>query len=169
MEESRTIKIIKWIVLGLAIAVNVFIIVNACIPGPQSSEESKWIVEPVANAINAIKEDTINSSNYDNFSSFMRKFVGHFSLFGLSGVLTTFSFKFFYYDKYQKYPLFIVFSSISGLFLAILTELIQSFVPGRSGEMVDVLIDVSGYLIGVLVIGIVVYILKIKSTQKEMV
>ena len=169
MEESRTIKIIKWIVLGLAIAVNVFIIVNACIPGPQSSEESKWIVEPVANAINAIKEDTINSSNSDNFSSFMRKFVGHFSLFGLSGVFTTFSFKFFYYDKCQKYPLFIIFSSISGVFLAILTELIQLIVPGRSGEIVDVLIDVSGYLIGVLVIGIVVYILKIKSTQKEMV
>ena len=64
-------------------------------------------------------------------------------------------------------PLFIVFSSISGLFLAILTELIQSFVPGRSGEIIDVLIDLSGYLIGVIIVGVVTYILKIKTNQVE--
>ena len=167
MEESKFVKIIKWVVLALAIAVNVFIVVNACIPGAQSSQESNWIVEPVANAINAIKEDTINSTNYDSFASFIRKFVGHFSLFGLSGVLTTLSFKFFYYDKKQKFSFFIIFSGISGIFLAILSELIQKFVPGRSGEVLDVLIDLAGYFIGLLVIVLIVYLLKRNTTKKE--
>ena len=169
MKESKAYLVIKWILLALAIAINVFIIVNACIPGAQSSKESSWIVEPVANVINSIKEDTINASNYDSFSSFIRKFVGHFSLFGLSGVLTTLSFKFFYFDKTNKFPLFIIFSSISGLFYAILSELIQLFVPGRSGEVLDVLIDLSGYFIGLLLIVLIVFIIKKKSNQKEMV
>ena len=141
MKETKSKKIIKWIVFAFAIAINVFIIVNACIPGAQSSKESSWIVEPAANIINAIKADTINASNYDIFSSFIRKLVGHFSLFGLSGVLSTLSYKFFVYDKSLKLSFFIIFSSITGLFLAILTEFIQLLVPGRSGEVLDVLID----------------------------
>ena len=167
MKETKAHRIVKWIILTLAIAVNVFIIVNACIPGAQSSKESSWIVEPAANVINTIKPDTINSSNYDSFSSFIRKFVGHFSLFGLSGVFTTLSFKFFYYDKKQKFSFFIIFSGISGIFLAILSELIQKFVPGRSGEVLDVLIDLAGYFIGLLVIVLIVYLLKRNTTKKE--
>ncbi len=165
MEETKSKKIIKWIVLAFAIAINVFIIINACIPGAQSSQESNWIVEPIKNIINAIKTDTINASNYDSFSSFIRKFIGHFSLFGLSGVLTTLSYKFFVYDKTSKLSFFIIFSSITGLFLAILTEFIQLLVPGRSGEILDVLIDLSGYFIGLLIVVLIVYILKKRSTR----
>ena len=165
MKETKSKKIIKLIVLAFAIAINVFIIVNACIPGAQSSKESSWIVEPAANIINAIKADTINASNYDSFSSFIRKFVGHFSLFGLSGVLSTLSYKFFVYDKSLKLSFFIIFSSITGLFLAILTEFIQLLVPGRSGEVLDVLIDLSGYFIGLLIIVLIVYVLKKRNTN----
>ena len=166
-QKTKAHQIIKWIILALAIAVNVFIIVNACIPGAQSSKESSWIVEPAANVINTIKPDTINPSNYDSFSSFIRKFVGHFSLFGLSGVLTTLSFKFFVYDKSEKLAYFIIFSGISGLFLAILSETIQLVVPGRSGEVLDVLIDLAGYFIGLLVIVLIVYLLKRNTIKKE--
>ena len=165
MKETKSKKIIKWIVLAFAIVINVFIIVNACIPGAQSNKESSWIVEPAANIINAIKADTINTSNYDSFSSFIRKFVGHFSLFGLSGVLSTLSYNFFIYDKSLKLSFFIIFSSITGLFLAILTEFIQLLVPGRSGEVLDVLIDLSGYVIGLLIIVLIVYILKKRNTN----
>ena len=165
MEESKFHKVIKWIILGLAIAINVFIIVNACISGVESTKESDWIVEPVANMINTIKEDTINPSNYDNFSSFIRKFVGHFSLFGLSGLLTTLSFKLLYYDKRQKILFLIVFSCISGIFFAFLSEFIQLHVPGRSGELLDVAIDLAGYFLGMLVIVLIVSILMLKTNK----
>ena len=165
MEETRTHKIIKWIILALTLAINLFIIINACIPGAQSSQESNWIVEPVKNIINSIKEDTINSSNYDSFSSFIRKFVGHFSLFGVSGVLTSLTFKFFFYDKHPKLALLTLFSSIIGIFLAFLTELIQLYVPGRSGELLDVAIDLAGYFLGMLVIVLILSILKLRTNK----
>ena len=165
MEESKAHKIIKWIIFALMLATNVFIIVNACIPGAKSAQESNWIVEPVANIINSIKEDTINSSNYDNFSSFIRKFVGHFSLFGLSGVLTTLTFKMFYYDKRYKLGLLTLFSSLSGILLAFLSEGIQLIVPGRSGELLDVAIDLAGYFLGMLVIVLILSILKLKTNH----
>ena len=165
MEESKAHKIIKWIIFALMLATNLFIIVNACIPGAKSAEESSWIVEPVANIINTIKEDTINSSNYDNFSSFIRKFVGHFSLFGLSGVLTTMSLKMFYYDKKHKLGLLTLFSSLSGILLAFLSEGIQLIVPGRSGELLDVGIDLAGYFLGMLIIVLILSILKLKANH----
>ena len=165
MEESKAHKIVKWIILAFAIAINLFIVINACIPGAQSAQESEWIVEPVAHVINTIKEDTINASNYDNFASFIRKFVGHFSLFGLSGVLTTLSFMMFYYDKYHNLGLLTLFSSITGILLAGLSEFIQLKVPGRSGELLDVAIDLAGYFIGLLVIILILSIIKLKSNK----
>ena len=165
MEESKAHKIIKWIIFALMLATNVFIIVNACIPGAKSAQESNWIVEPVANIINSIKEDTINSSNYDNFSSFIRKFVGHFSLFGVSGVLTSLTLKMFYYDKKHKLGLLTLFSSLLGILLAFLSEGIQLIVPGRSGELLDIAIDLAGYFLGMLVIVLILSIVKLQTNH----
>lgn len=160
-------SVVQWIVIVLAIAIDVFIIVNACLPAGPSTQESNWIVEPAKTVINTIKENTINESNIDQFSSFIRKFVGHFSLFLISGVLTTLSIKFIYYDLSKNFVKFAIISCISGLFLAVLTEFIQLFVPGRSGEILDVLIDFSGYFLATLIIGLIVYIRMRKSSTLE--
>ena len=154
--------LVQWTVIVLAIAIDVFIIVNACLPAGPSTQESNWIVEPAKTVIN-----TINESNIDQFSSFIRKFVGHFSLFLVSGVLTTLSIKFIYYDLSKNFVKFAIISCISGLFLAVLTEFIQLFVPGRSGELLDVLIDFSGYFLATLIIGLIVYIRGKKSSTLE--
>ena len=158
---------IQWIIILLAISINVFIIVNACLPAEPSTEESNWIVVLFKNIINAFRKDTINDSNIGEFSSFIRKFIGHFSLFMVSGFLTTLSIKFIHYDLKQKFILFLIISCISGLFLAILTEFIQLFVPGRSGEIRDVMIDFSGYLLAVAIVGLIVYMRKQKISKVE--
>ena len=163
----KRFSVIQWVVIVLALAINIFIIVNACLPSSQSTKESNWIVEPAKTVINTIKADTINETNIGDFSSFIRKFVGHFSLFMVSGFLTTLSIKFIHYDLKKKFWIFIIISSISGLFLAILTEFIQLFVPGRSGEVLDVLIDFSGYLIVVIIIGLILFIKNKKSSKVE--
>lgn len=163
----KRFSVIQWVVIVLALAINIFIIVNACLPAGPSTEESNWIVEPAKAVINAIKPGTINDSNIGSFSFFIRKLVGHFSLFMVSGFLTTLSIKSIYYDLKQKFWLFVIFSSISGLFLAILTEFIQLFVPGRSGEIVDVLIGFSGYLVAVIIISLIVFFKHRKSSSVE--
>ena len=163
----KKLGVIKWIAIVLAAAINIFIIVNACLPAGPSTEESNWIVEPIKNIINAIKPNTINETNIGNFSTIIRKLIGHFFLFLVSGILTTLSFKFLYYDLKKKIALSIIFSSISGLFLAFLTEFIQLFVPGRSGEMRDVLIDFSGYLLGAVFIYLIVFLKRKNSSSLE--
>ena len=160
-------SVYQWIIIILAIAIDVFIIVNACLPSGPSTQESNWIVEPAKNVINTFKADTINETNINDFSSFIRKFVGHFSLFLVSGILTTLSIKFIYFDLELKFAKFMIISCISGLFLAILTEFIQLFVPGRSGEMMDVLIDFLGYFLATLIICLIAYILRLKSPKEE--
>lgn len=160
-------SIIQWIVIFLAIAINVFIIVNSCLPAGPSTQESNWVVEPAKNVINTIKANTINETNYNSFAHVIRKLVGHFSLFLLSGILTTLSIKIIYYNAKQYFLVFIIFSCISGLFLAILTEFIQLLVPGRSGEILDVLIDFGGYLLATLIIGLIIYLKRKKMSRLE--
>ena len=157
----------QWLIFAIAVAINVFIIVNSCLPGKESTEASGWLVTLLKNIVNGIKADTITEENIGPFTSFVRKMIGHFSLFMVSGFFTTLSIKFLYLDKKEKFMLFIIFTCISGLFLALLTEFIQRFVPGRSGEILDVLIDFSGYLLAVLILGIIIYFQINKTSDVE--
>ena len=86
-------------------------------------------------------------------------------LFQLSGVFTTLTLKMFYYDKKHKLGLLTLFSAIFGISLALITELIQLYIPERYGTLLDVGIDLSGYLLGLLVIVLVLSLLKIKTNQ----
>ena len=72
--------------------------------------------------------------------------------------------KFTYYLKKYKHWYGLVFSLFFGLFIAGLTEVIQSFIPGRSGEIVDVLIDYGGYILGT---GIIVLIVLLKEKKNK--
>ena len=163
----KRFSVVQWIVIVLCLIVNVFIIVNSCLPGRSSTSTSSWIVLPIKAMINAFKANTINDGNIGILTLVVRKVVGHFLLFTLSGFLTTLTFKFTYYNPSQKYWRFLILSSISGLFLAFLTEFIQFFTPERSGEITDVLLDFFGYFIGVLVIGLITYFKRNEISNME--
>ena len=163
----KKLKVYQWIIIVLAIIVNVFIIVSSCLPADPSTEESGWIINLAKSFINFFKADTINESNIGPFSSFIRKFVGHFSLFAVSSIFTTLSIKFIYYDNRKRFWIFVLYSAIFGLSLALLTELIQLFVPGRSGEIRDVLIDFSGYLLALIIIGLIIFLKNKKISNVE--
>ncbi len=166
LELFKKLKPYQYVIIAFAIVINVFIIASSCLPATQSTQESSWVVTTSATVINTIKEDTINDTNIGDYTAFIRKFVGHFSLFFVSGVLTTLSFKYLYYDNRQNYRVFIVFSCISGIFLANLTEFIQFFVPGRSGEITDIRIDSLGYLVAAVITLLVIYLLIINRKRK---
>ena len=157
----------QWLIIVLALAINSFIIVNSCMNANQSTNQSGFVVTILSNIINGIKPGTINDDNYGEFSSVIRKLVGHFGLFFTSGIFTTLSIKFIYYDLKKNYWIFLIISASSGLFLAILTEIIQLFVPGRSGEIRDVFIDFGGYIFPLIIISIVVYFTSKKTSDIE--
>ena len=144
---------------------NIFIIVQACLNGETSSSSSGMLVNLLKSFINLFNKEAINESNIGEFTQVIRKLFGHFGFFAISGGLTSWSvYLVSYYLKKYKHFMGIIFTLCFGLFLAGLTELIQAFVPGRSPQITDVLIDFGGYLLGT---GIVLLIVFIHLRRKE--
>ena len=53
----------------------------------------------------------------------------------------------------------ILISLVFGIMLASMTEIIQLTVDNRSGEFTDVLLDTAGYIVGILIVLLIIYIL----------
>lgn len=123
--------------------------------------------EPVI--INLVVNVIHNKNSFKNiiseFSRFLAKILGHMSFFILEALLAFFMM--YYYKGKNNWINAIIYISI-GLFLASLTEFIQIFMPGRSARIIDVLIDMGGYIIG-LILSLIIYktIYKIKNKKKE--
>ena len=96
-----------------------------------------------------------------NLSMIVPKILGHLAMFFVEGILAMWV-ALNYHSK-KKIINIIIFASI-GLILAMLTEIIQLFIPGRSGRAMDVLIDFTGYIIGLIVLwGVYLIFKKIKK------
>lgn len=92
----------------------------------------------------------------NNISSFLygiRKGIGHFGAFLIFGIFSSFVFLFFFKFKNKFLSIFICF--VQGFVLALITEIIQLFVPGRYGVFSDVMIDFCGFCFSTLIISII--------------
>lgn len=115
--------------------------------------------------IKVIENERSFSSIISKFSRFLAKILGHMSFFVLEAILAFFMM--FYYKGKNKWINALIYFGI-GLFLASLTEFIQLFIPGRSGTFKDVMIDMSGYIIGFIISILFLKIIhKIKNKKKE--
>ena len=167
MKVSKKYLVWTIIVSVLAIAINVFIIVHSCLNASQSSEASGGVVLFFKSIINFFKPGTINDGNIDTFSGFIRKAVGHFGLFMISGLLSSLAIYLIINPmKWSKHYLTAIIGISFGVLIAVITETIQLNVPGRSGEFTDVLIDTSGYLLGLFVIALIVFLI-VRSQRKK--
>ena len=117
--------------------------------------------------ISVSKRGVINNDNRTDFYQFMRKAAGHFFLFLLDGIVTTITLYMFLIRK--KKWLYLPISFGTGFAIAGITELIQYFVPTRSGLWRDVGINTLGYLIGLALVALVILIINviIKYSKKK--
>ena len=165
MKKSKLDWILFSIFLVLALAINAYIIYHACLNGAKSSEASQGVVEVSEEVVNTISPGTVTPENHDSFATFIRKAFGHFGLFVISGLFSSLTLYFFLKDfKWYKHYFGIIISFGFGFSLAAITEIIQLNVPNRSGEFTDVLIDSSGYLLG---LGIIVLVLFLILRRKQ--
>ena len=145
------------IITFLTVVVNAFIIMQSCLNGAMSTQSSGFVVNLFKGIINAFSPNAINDGNIDTFTHVIRKLVGHFGLFVISGLFTsTAIYLWFKPQKWYKLYRFIYSSLLFGFLLAGLTEIIQTFVPNRSGQLSDVLIDFSGFLLGFSIILLII-------------
>lgn len=162
-------KYLIWTIIFsvIAIAINAYIIVHSCLDAVQSTEASSGVIEVTEEVINTVAPGTITPENHDSFATFIRKAFGHFGLFAISGFFSSLALYLAIapFNK-QKYYQIIIIAVAFGLLMGLVTETIQLYVPGRSGEITDVLIDFGGYLLGFLIILLILFLI-IKHIRKE--
>ena len=152
----------------LAVAINGYIIMHSCLDAAESTKASSQVVEVAEEVVNTVIPDTITAENHDSFATFIRKAFGHFGLFAVSGILSSLA---LYLSlspyEWSKHYINVVFSLTFGLMMGIITETIQLAVPGRSGQVTDVLIDFSGYLLGTLILGLIIFLVLRKKNKNK--
>ena len=159
MKMSKKYLILTIIICVLATAINAYIIMHSCLDAIRSTEASNSVVEVAEETINTISPGTITEANHESFASFIRKAFGHFGLFVISGLLSPLAIYLAINPfKWSKHYLNVIIGLSFGLMIAAITEIIQLNVPGRSGEFTDVLIDFSGYLVGALIVGLILFL-----------
>ena len=152
----------------ISIAIDVFLIVEACMDAGESGAQSLGFTDFVIGIIESINPDSMLIQNPDMFHAVVRKLFGHFLAFGGTGLFTTLSLVLLDDVFINKKVRIIVISCSIGLFLALLTEGIQLFTPGRAGQFVDVGIDFGGFLLFGGLIYIISYLIyKNKLNQSK--
>lgn len=167
MKKSKLDLAFTIIFVVLALLLNSYIIYHSCLSGEESGAVSRGVTKILENIINGIRPGTITETNYEAFVLFVRKGLGHFGAFFFSGLLTSLAVYFCLKDWiWYKHYLTILISFIGGMILASVTEIIQLNVAGRSGELLDVLLDLSGYALGMIIILVPLFIFLKRSSLK---
>ena len=120
-----------------------FILSRSAKPASESSEESGWVLELARKLIPEIEMHTVRK-------------LAHFTEFAILGVLLWADCRLLKKSRWWT-PL------VAGLTVAAADEFFQTSVPGRSGQLSDVLLDFSGVLAAVLLANLLARVI----IQKE--
>ncbi len=130
----------KHILITITILWTLFIFTQSLLPGDISSDQSGFIVDVLYPLVNKMGF----TIQVNDFSFLIRK-LAHFTEYFILGLLLCI----LYIETIKPTkPWLIVI--IHGTITASVDETIQLFTPNRSGEIRDVLIDLSGVIIGMI-------------------
>lgn len=104
--------------------------------------------------------------SWSDMSAIVRKTIGHFGLFALTA-LSILPFILLTWKDMKIRLLWLLGSETIGFGLAGFSELIQFYTEGRSGNWVDVGIDMGGYSFAVLIALFVILVIRLRSKKKE--
>ncbi|MCI2069301.1 MAG: VanZ family protein [Bacilli bacterium] len=119
--------------------------------------------------ISASKELTIDNNGKLNFADFQllfRKLIGHFALFMVTGIFGFLSFSFVFLPEKKDWVIGLS-CLLYGFFLALTSELIQYFVPGRYMTWEDIGTDFAGFAFSTLLMWLIFYFIRRKKAKKE--
>lgn len=143
----------KRIIIILLLVWMAFIFYNSAISGVVSNNRSSEIVNTVINGKNIIEGNNIQKSKavslnykFEELNHFLRKNAHAFEYLVLAILVTTLLNSFGL--KGNNSIIYIMFIC---LLYAVLDEFHQSFVPGRTSLVSDVLIDFIGSMIGIII------------------
>ena len=149
-----------YILMVLFIATDVFIFIEAGTDASGSSNQSMGITQMLVDFVRLFDPNSEFVTNPDFAHHVVRKLVGHFGLFGVSGILTTADLMLIDEGLSNKKVQIIISSLGAGITVAIFSEVLQSFTPGRAFAFADIGIDFAGYILfgGItLLIGLLIH------------
>ena len=147
--------------LSLVIIWMIMIFILSGMNSIESNSKTKSIVSKIIGEVVEKQEDVsvikeIDNENLDNANYIFRK-IAHATVYL---VLSFFVCNFFYQIKMRKFNNNYLISIIICLLYAILDEYHQTFIIGRNGNYLDILIDLVGAIIGSIVFYMVVKVIK---------
>ena len=152
------INILRMILILLLILTFVIIFDFSNQSSEKSSESSGKIAEIITNNIKPIRERTQieREKIILRVESVIRK-IAHFSIYTIVGVLLMSLVSTYKIDELSR----ISISLICGIIYATSDEIHQVFIPGRSGQISDVILDSMGVALGIFLIMFVIKIYKL--------
>ena len=129
------------------IAVLVFIFSNSLASGEVSSEQSYAVTEQVQEVARVVAPDSkIATATGDDFVQLHInvRTAAHFCQFALLGAVA-----FWCYRSYTRKKLFALFPIVGTAATAFMDECLQLSSEGRAWEWVDIAVDVSGGMLGI--------------------
>ncbi len=150
MSYSCTDKREKWIralLLAVLILWTAFIFARSLRSADDSTEESAFFLDLISRFIPSVS------------MHFVRK-LAHFTEFFILGCLADAVFRSLSGRKKRPLLTAAVFSSCYGLAAAVTDELLQLSSPGRSCQISDMLLDLSGVLTGAILTALLMHVLQ---------
>lgn len=120
---------------------HVFIFGHSLMPGSVSSNQSDIVVDAIKPVVDVVAPNLAIST----LNLLVRK-AAHITEFLILGILLYFVYNF----KFKNLKLLTAII-LHGLIVAISDEIIQLFIPNRAGQIQDVLIDMIGILLAVII------------------
>jgi len=104
--------------------------------------------------------------SYKDWAQYAGKIFGHMGMFLIEGLLIIFFLK--HHEIKSKLLSAFICASV-GISLGAITEIIQQFIPGRSSVTLDILIDLTGYVTGIIIAIFMQFniVLKKRAKTKE--
>lgn len=142
----------------LSILINAFLVFQAALPGDSSMNWSNIALDVAKSFVPTSQSADGTTYIADvNASDLVRKIVGHFAFFMIDGIFVSLYAHYqFYYDNNK--PLMMVIIAHIGIFFSVITEIIQTLVPGRLGDIIDMLIDFGGYALGSAIVLLILFL-----------
>ena len=119
-------------------------------PGDVSKEKSKMVEGVVRPAVESVQEQLgFEILPSDRVHFYVRR-SAHLLLYTVLGMGLVLAYRKFGLKGKKPY----YFAWITGTLVGAIDETLQSFVPGRSARVMDVVLDSSGVLLGLIVVGL---------------
>jgi VanZ family protein len=162
MTKKLVLRIFFW---SVTIGIMIVVFLNSAKNATQSSELSVSFTEQLFSVFIPDYEAMDEASRLSLVTEmqFLIRKSAHFLSYFAMSLFCILAFNTYNLSLKSKF----LFSSATCIAFSVSDEIHQLFVPGRSGEIRDVLIDTAGILLAAVIVSVIIYLRKLRKEKKN--